>query len=145
MFQIILFGVVPAVLVVGAALALTASGRPIFWDSWIKRTAAQMHTLGLALAAVIAAGLWGVSAALQAWPVFAGAWLSRKLSEIVLDLLARAGLLPASPMTRPQPRVIEHADGRRALVDARTGQGYQVLPAAPKREDPLTRWLNEKV
>lgn len=145
MLYAILFGVGAAALVIALTLGHIAVGRPIFWDTWVKRTSGRMHSGGLTLAAVIATGMWGVSAALQAWPVFAGAWLSRKLSEIVLDLLARAGLLPASPMTRPQPRVIEHADGRRALVDARTGQGYQVLPAAPKREDPLTRWLNEKV
>ena len=150
MFQLILFGVVPAVLVVGAALALAASGRPIFWDSWIKRTAAQMHTLGLALAAVIAAGLWGLSALTSTWPLWASFWLSRKLSEIGLDVLARFGLLPASPMTRPT-RLIEHANGGRALVDATTGKGYQRLPDSDPssliahRSSFLTRWLNEKV
>lgn len=147
MFHVLLFGVVPAAAIIGLALFQIASGHPIFWDSWIKKTAAQMHMLGLSLAAAIAAGLWGVSAVTASWPVFVGAWLSRKLSEMGLDALARLGLLPASPRA---PRVIEHRDGRRALVDATTGQGYQRLPdphpaPATRPLSPLDRWLNEKV
>lgn len=146
MFHVLLFGVVPAAAIIGLALFQIASGHPMFWDSWIKKTAAQMHTTGLGLAALLAAGLWGISAVTASWPVFAGAWLSRKLSEIGLDALARLGLLPASPMARPT-RLITHADGRQAIVDATTGAGYQRLPEPPqpKLPDPLTTWLNEKV
>ena len=146
MFHALLFGLGAAVLMLGLALLQIAIGRPMLWDPWVKRTAAQMHTTGLALAAIAAALLWGISAVTAAWPVFAGAWLSRKLSEMGLDVLARFGLLPASPVARPT-RLIQHADGRQAIVDATTGAGYQRLPAPPqpKQPDPLTRWLNEKV
>ena len=146
MFHVLLFGVVPAAAIIGLALFQIASGHPMFWDSWIKKTAAQMHTTGLGLAALLAAGLWGISAVTASWPLWASFWLSRKLSEMGLDVLARFGLLPASPMTRPA-RVIQHADGRRALVDATTGAGYQRLPEPPQAKQPstLSRWLNEKV
>lgn len=127
MYHALLFGVGAAAAIIGMTLFQVASGRPMFWDAWIKKTAAQMHTLGLSLAAVVAAGLWGLSAVTASWPVFVGAWLSRKLSEMGLDVLAKMGLLPASPMTRPT-RLIHHADGHRALVDAATGKGYQPLP-----------------
>ena len=146
MFHALLFGIGAAILMIGIALFQVASGRPMVWDAWVKRTAAQMHTTGLSLAALVAAGLWGLSAVTASWPVFAGAWLSRKLSEMGLDVLARFGLLPASPMA-PQPRVIEHANGGRALVDG-TGKGYQRLPdpsPVTRPSSPLARWLNEKV
>jgi hypothetical protein len=146
-FHALLFGVIPAAAIIGLALYGAVSGRPTFWDSWIKKTAARMHTFGLIGAGVLAAGLWGISAVTAAWPVFAGAWLSRKLSEIGLDALAKVGLLPASPMTRA-PRIIHHADGNRAVVDGRV-VGYQRLPephsALSTQHSALTRWLNEKV
>ena len=148
MFHALLFGVGAAAVIIGMTMLQIASGRPMFWDAWVKRTAARMHTTGLTLAALIAAGLWGLSAVTAAWPVFVGAWLSRKLSEMGLDALARFGLLPASPMTRPA-RVIQHANGHRALVDAATGKGYQPLPephsALSTQHSALARWLNEKV
>lgn len=132
MFTALVMGVGAAVLVLIIEAVQVARGHGLAWDPWVRDKAAEMHARGTLLAVLISYALLGVSAALSAWPVFIGAWLSRKLAHLGMDAL------------HPTPRVIEHADGRQALVDARTGQGYQRVPADVK-PDAVTAWLRERM
>lgn len=128
------------IVVVGGTLAvetliLVATGN-WRWDDYVSRTSKLLWLGGFGVALVLAAIFIG-PAALSAWPV----WIALPVGTFAvfkgLDLWHGVG--------RPRvPRVIEHADGRRAVVDGRV-VGYQALPAAPRREDPLAGWLQEKV
>lgn len=120
-----MFSLCPAAGIIGLTILYVASGRPIFWDDWVKRTAAQIHTVGIGLVALISVWWWGISAVMGAWPLWGGFYLSRKLSEIGLDLLAKVGLLPPSPKTLPPPRTIYHpSNGTWAVVNGQD-KGYQ--------------------
>lgn len=125
-------GVGAAVVVVAVEAVQVARGHGLPWDGWMRETTARLHLQGTLAAMLLAALLLGVHAALSAWPVWAGAWLSRKLAALGMDAL------------HPRPRAIEHRDGRRALVDG-AGKGYQVINAAPKSPDALSAWLKERV
>ena len=91
-------------------LAVTGNWR---WDAQVRRDALRIHNGGTALAWL----LLGAHAVLAAWPVLA-VWLAMWLGG--------TALMDTLHGTRSRvPRVIEHADGRRAVVDARRGAGYQ--------------------
>ena len=95
-------------------LAVTGNWR---WDAQVRRDALRIHSGGTALGTALAWLLLGAHATLAAWPVLVGFLAVRLGGTALLDLLHG---------TRPRvPRVIEHRDGRRALVDARRGAGYQ--------------------
>ena len=100
-------------------LAVTGNWR---WDAQVRRDALRIHTGGTALGTALAWLLLGAHAVLAAWPVLA-VWLAVRLGGTALmDVLHG---------TRSRvPRVIEHRDGRRALVDG-AGQGYRRMEKRP--------------
>ena len=120
-----------------ALLVATGNWR---WDDYVSRTSKQLWGGGYLLALVLAVILFGPAAALSAWPV----WV-----VLPAGTFAVFGGLDLAFGVRRQPRVIEHRDGRRAIVDAATGKGYQPLPephsALSTQHSALARWLNEKV
>lgn len=119
-----------------ALLVATGNWR---WDDYVSRTSKQLWSGGYILALVMAVIFFGPAVALSAWPV----WVALPAGTFAVF----GGLDLAFGVRRPQPRVIEHRDGGRALVDAATGAGYQRLPEPPQSKQPnaLTTWLNEKV
>jgi hypothetical protein len=120
-----------------ALLVATGNWR---WDDYISRTSKQLWSGGYLLALVLAIVFFGPAAVLSAWPL----WLALPAGTFAVF----GGLDLAFGVRRPQPRVIQHADGRQAIVDAATGKGYQRLPEpspVPRPPSLLDRWLNEKV
>lgn len=135
---IVLFIVVVFIGCAAETALLVATGN-WHWDEYVSRTSKQLWSGGYLLALVMAVVFFGPAVVLAAWPF----WLAVPAGTFAVF----GGLDLAFGVHRPRPRLIEHADGRRALVDGQ-GKGYQRLPEpspAPRPASPLTRWLNEKV
>lgn len=122
--------------VVTGWLVLTGNSR---WDERVRRDALRMHSGGMLFGVLLTAALMGVQTVLSAWPVLAGFLAVRLGATGLLDALHGVGYF------RPRaPRIIEHRDGARALVDG-AGKGYQRLPLGETKPDALTAWLKERM
>ena len=72
------------------------------------------------------------------WQFVAGMMIAPLLCALLIKAWRHNG------RGRRAERIITHADGRQARVDAATGKGYQPLEAQEKRDDFLT-WLGKRV
>lgn len=111
--------IVLVVLLGGATLVLNGISAPL-WNAEISRMTKAVWGCGFALALGIAA-LWLGPALLATWPYWVGLLIFTVGGFKLADWLF---------LRRPrQERVITHADGSRAVVDAADGAGYRRLPA----------------
>ena len=124
--MLILLAIGMIVFLAFVALILKETGRPLY-NERVSRTAKTIWGCGYIVALVIVSVALGPGVIVVTWPFWVG--------TLIFTVGAFAGLDRLFARQSRQERVITHADGSRAVVDARDGAGYRRLSAPKTRRE----------